>query len=273
MRKLFALILTVLMVLSVLTACSEEEEKKKITLENTVIYDKNDLKITVTDMRTTTMGVYFDVSVENHSEKSVLFTASHFVVNGITVKGQCYIEAKAGKDTEDTFYLYNSGLESAQIDTVATVRGVNSAISNMDTLETMDTFIFNLVTSAGEDYVQEISRKGDVLLDSSDLTVLAQPFDHPTYGGATRLLFFNDTGKSIIVEAKDIKVNDKQVDGQLHEMIYMDSVCYSDLNLYSSSLSSSGISSVSSISFSLYVYDALLGTLMMDPKPIVISVG
>ena len=277
MKKLIAFFLASVMVLSLLTGCNDkespvDEEPKNVTVAETVIYDKKDITITVTGMTKTNLGVQFSVDVRNRSERNIIFTANYFVVNGITVGGGGFIACDADRSVQDTIYLYSSELEKAGIKTVATVRGMDCRIIDSNTSKPLYTFDFDLVTSAGADYQQEVNTDGDVLLDSNGIRILSKNFTHDVYGEASRLVMMNNTNRAIVVEAQDIKVNGIRVDGKLYSTVYMNSVCFSDLSLYSSALNEANIESVESISFKLLIADAKTFLPIVEPKEIVIAV-
>lgn len=272
MKKRIAILLVAAMVLSLLTACSGSSNEKNTpditTIETTQIYSDKEINITLTDINTTVMGVQLSVKIENASRNNIVLTANHFIVNGITISGGCFIEADAGESCVDTMYLYSSSLKSAGITAVATVQGMDCTITDSDTLEVVDTFIFDLVTSVGADYQQPISKDGDVLLDTGGFQVISQPFNHDVYGEVTRLLLVNQSTQALIVQAKDVKVNGKPVDGKLSDAVYPNSVRYSELGLYSSDIQNG---SIEEVSFKLLLIDKASNIPMLETKELVIS--
>lgn len=276
MKRLFSFLLASVMVLSLLSGCNKEpvkEEPKNVTIEETVIYDKNDITITLKDMKKNNLGVEFSVDMRNRSENNIILTSTYLVVNGITVSGGCYIECGANRSVQDTLYLYKSSLENAGIQTVATVRGIDCSIVSSDSFTPLHSFSFELVTSAGADYQQEINTDGDLLLDVKGIRVLSQNFTSDVNGNAARLVIVNNSGKNVIVEAKEIMVNGISVDGKLYTSVFTDSVCFSSLSLSSSALQKANITSIESISFKLNITDATTYTSILKSQEVVIRIN
>lgn len=272
MKKRIAMLLVAALVLSLLSACAGSSKEKHTlaitTIETTQIYNDKDIKITLTDFNTTMMGVELAITIENASPKNIILTSNHFVVNGITISGGCFIEISAGQTCNDTMYLYSASLKDAAITSVATIRGMDCTITDSDTFEVVDGFTFDLVTSVGADYQQPISKDGDVLLDTGGFQVISQPFTHDAYGEVTRLLMVNNSTQAFIVQAKDVKIDGKPVDGKLSDAIYPNSVRYSDLGLYSSDIDNG---TIKKITFKLVIIDQATGVAVMETKELVIS--
>lgn len=269
MKKRISILLVMVMILSLLAACSESPAPKEtenttpqqqpdegITVDSKVIFDTDAVKITVTGMKIGWLGPEFAVEIDNGSENNINFSVSEFIVNGITVGGFGYVEVPAGEKVEDIFYLYSSDLYASGIEQLSTIRCMDGSIIDSDSYERLYDFTFDMVTSIGDDYVQEINREGEVILQSEYVKVVSQTFTHESYGNAVRLLVLNDTGKNIIVEATDVTVNGKEVSAWMHDRVYADTVRYCDLDLFATDLNGKEIEKIEKVSFRLSIIDA-----------------
>ena len=114
---------------------------------------------------------------------------------------------------------------------------------------------------------------GDVLLEKQGIKVISQAYNHKDYGRVARLLIINNTEKAIVVEAEEVKVNDKRVEGWMNETVYAGSVCYSDLDLYSKDLTQDGTQEIKSISFRLVICDHISSEQLWETEELVFNLG
>lgn len=277
-KKLISILLAAVLVLSLLAACSDkpvsedpkdttpqQKPEPEVTVAAKVIFDADDVKITVTGMKIGWLGPEFTVDIVNGSENNINFSVSEFIVNGITVGGFGYVEAPAGKEVSDIFYLYSSDLAASGIENLSTIRCMDGSIIDSDSYERLKDFTFDLTTSVGAGHKQEINQEGNVILESENVKVISQTFTHESYGQAVRLLVLNDTGKTVIVEATDVTVNGKEVSAWMYDRVYADTVRYCELDLFATDLNGKDIDKIEKVSFRLSIidadgYDAILET-------------
>lgn len=282
MKKLIALMLVLGLMMTMLAACvstttsddgkklsnsSTESSKEQggeedpqtpeeVTLAETVIYDENDIKITVTGLDEGWAGPEVKVLVENNSNQNIAFSTDEFVINGVTMPGFGYVEAAAGKKTNDSIMLYSSYLEMAGIDTLATIVSKDAHIFDTDSYESLYETPFSLTTSAGADYVQTVDDSGDVLFQSDGVTVIAKTVEEDLTGKSVYMLVKNETGKDIVVNAENISVNGYTVTGLMYDTVYADTVSFCSIALLSSELETNEIETVEEVCFTLEIMDA-----------------
>ncbi len=259
MKKLIAVLLAVTLMAGLLTACSQKEEaskepKKEITLDETVIIDENDIKVTITGLKEGWLGTDLAVTIENNAEANIALSTDDCVINGITIGSFGYISAPAGETTEGTITIYNTELELAGIDTIATISCPNATIVDDDSFDTLCQAPFDLTTSVGADFEQTIDQSGDVIFEGEGITVSTKFVEDDTDGAGVYLLVQNETGMDIIVEGMDITVNSTDVSAWLYDTVYADTVRFCDLGLFTSDLEDKGIEAVEQVAFSLRFY-------------------
>ena len=248
-------------------------EPEKITLQETVIYDDQGIKITVKELLAGWSGPELKVLVENNTTHNIVFSGSEFIVNGVTISGHAYIDVAAGKKTNDTITIYDDDLEVAGIQSLATIQGMDFRVYDSDSYVDLFDVAFTLTTSIAGTHAQNIDDSGDVLFEKSEVTVIAKKL-HEDWLGYTVVLFVrNDTGKEIIVNADDISVNGFTITGWLYDHVYANSVRFCEITISSSSLAENDIEKIETVTFTIDIIDADTYNRIATSEEIGITVG
>ena len=235
---------------------TKTEQPVDVSIEETVVYDENDIKITVTGLEEGWSGMDVKVLVENNTEDDVYLSVDTVIVNGVTMYGSGYVEVSAGQKANDTLTIYSDELERAGVVNIATIQFVDARIVNADTYDTLFEFQFEVVTSLGEDYVQTVYDEGEVVYDEDGITVIMQGmYEEEYYGTHVQILVINDTDKDIVVEVEDVNVNGYTMDAWLYDSVYAGTVCYCLLDLYESELEENEITEVETIEMEIVLID------------------
>lgn len=236
------------------TTVTEPESAKEVTIDETVLFEENGIKVTATGLKKGLSGMELKVLVENNSDKNIAFSADEFVINGVTVSGFGYVEAAAGKKANDTLAFYATELETAGIETIASIRGADARVVDTDSFETLYAAPFSLTTSAA-DHVQQIDDSGDVVYSKDGVTVISQLLEDELYGKSVCLLVKNETGEDVIVRADNVSVNGYTINGWLYDAVYSDTVRYCGLDFLSSELEENEITQIEDVTFTLKIVD------------------
>lgn len=230
----------------------KDKETKKVTIEEVVVYDENDVKLTVTDLKVNSFGHEIKIKMENNTEHNLTLSADAFVVNGISIDGYLYVDVAAGKKANGTITFYSENLEIAGIEYLATVECVDAHIYDSDSYDTLYECPFSIETSIAGDYVQEIDDSGDVIFEDAGVTVISKGFISDGTSDATVILLVkNETGRDIVIEAENVSVNGYTMDGWMYDAVMADTVSFCDLSVWSFTLEENDIENVEELSFSL----------------------
>lgn len=237
----------------------DEDDKKdtaKVELEEQVVYDDNDIKVTVTGLTEGYSGMEVKIRVENNTENNIVLSGDVFIVNGICMNGWLYTEVAAGKKANDSITFYFDYLEVAGIEAIATVSCVDAHIVDTDSFDTLFETPFAFETSIADDYVQKIDDSGEVLFQDAGVTVIYKTMAQNSMGEQVILLVKNETGKNITVEMDDVSVNGYTVSAWSYDSLPADTVCFTVLDIYSSTLEENEIEKVEEVCFYVEVLDA-----------------
>lgn len=235
----------------------DEDDKKdsqKVTIDEVVVYDENDIKIIVTGLEEIPLGQEIKIKVENNTDRNITLSGDNYIVNGISMNGFLFEQVAAGKKTKGSITFYTEYLENAGVEQLATVDCVNAYIFDSDSYEDLYQTPFSIETSIAGDYVQEIDDSGEVVFEEAGVTVISKGIGFYATGGVmVRLLVKNETGRDILIQAENVSVNGYTIDGWMYNKVMADTVCFCDLSVMAYTLEENEIDDVEEISFSLAV--------------------
>lgn len=231
-------------------------EAGKAEIAETVLYEDDSYKVTVTGMKVDSLwGTEINLLLENNSDKNVSLSGDTFVVNGITLTGNLYVDAAAGKRANGALTLPGEALEIAGIKDIATVGTYDAHIVDTDTYDSILDIPVEIKTSIADGYTQVIDDTGDLLWQADGVTVIAQVLGDSIWGSRVQLLIKNESAENILVQADNISVNGFTVTALMSSDVVAGTVCFADMTVFESELEDNGIENIEEISFSLQILD------------------
>ena len=246
-RKLFSLFLALVMLL--FTACSGDSDVKQpanvnadssvtanegtneavetdntatepaaveVTIEETVLYDADDIKITATGFENGWMGPEIKLLLENNSSKNILVTSDSASINGYMMPlASLYAEVAAGKKANESFSFSSTSLEQAGIETIADIQ-FKFAISDGDTWETLTTTDLITLSTSAAGFTQPVDDTGDVVFEEDGIKIVCKGLKKDLLWDGTVVFYMeNNSGKPISTYAENISVNGFMVNASL----------------------------------------------------------
>lgn len=234
---------------------TEASKAPEVTIGETVLYDGEDVTITVKGMESGWLGQDIKLLVENKTDRNIALSGDNVVVNGVTMSAYLYIDVAAGKKTNGTLTLYTDSLETAGIGQIAWVQTCDARIVDTDSFETIADVDFEIVTSLGRDYLQPLDESGELLYEANGVQVIAKVMTDDFYGKTLVLYVKNGSGKDVTVQAENISVNGFTLDAWMHDFVSAGTVRFCDLDLWESGLEENGIEAIEDITFTLQLTD------------------
>lgn len=279
-------ILTIFVVVSILASClcgclSDSNDKtNSVTLEETVIYNENNITVTATGLESSWIDRELKLQVENNSDKDIYITGYYFAVNGISFDTYLSVTVAAGKKAYTSIYLDGTERVEAGIERIASISGYDLYIYDDDSYnyetgayDTLDQFSFTVETSAAADYVQKIDESGDVIYQESGITVIAREFSDDFWGTTIQLLIKNETDQNLNVTVADVSVNDYMISGWLDAYVCKGTVQYCEMNLYDYDLEEADIEQIEKVAFSLVFLDTKTYDVLWESDEMEITVN
>lgn len=259
MKKVLVAALGVTMALC-LTACGNEQDSMGLkdadkvsgfdtsyNVEETVLVDENDVKITVTGLTYRDYDVVVNLIMENNSDKNLSFgsgmgSKSSSTANGYMFGGYLNTEVAPGQKVEDVLYYGYDELQLCGITKIADLQ-IGFSIRD-DEEEGFDTGLRQVKTKAADSYDYSIStfaegiKDGsiestlgyevecfaeDTIYEQNDVKLLSKALLINKNGEKEAFLeVVNDSEKTVFVHGFDISVNELIVGGRIgfNEMVY-----------------------------------------------------
>ncbi len=216
-----------------------EEFAKDATIEETVLYDENDVKITATELNYGNYSANLEVTIENNSDEKLSFVSESVscaqnAINGFMISDgyvNCDVESK-GSTTEEMSFDYNT-LMLYGITEIADIQ-IGFSMTD-DDFNSTDTGVLQLKTSAADSYDYEAGSEryhkaitNKILLQNYDLKVPYFADDELYSSNGIRLVsevfavnssderallleVRNETDKTVYVQTSNIKANDIEI--------------------------------------------------------------
>lgn len=207
----------------------------EVTIDETVIYSENDITVTALEIYMGGSAQKIRLQIENASDTDISLYAEYLYVNDICL-GQSFDiseEAEAGCETTGLLWLEYEDLKRCGIDTAAVI--TFDLVICDDSDDEIARESIELVTSAGEDYVQEINSSGTVFYEYYNIKVvfLGVYDDVKDCDYAFRFYIKNDFGTTLSISEYQLSVNGSdEISGSLEGAVRTGTATIVDLKIW-----------------------------------------
>lgn len=270
MKKLLALLLTFVLVFSLFACTSldsfesdeddeeaeEKEEKKKVTIEETVIYDENDVTITATSFsfKEGKSTAKLELEITNNRSGAITITDGFISLNGLLVEAYWYCEVEAGKTVTDEIEF--SDLDELDI---TLIQSIALQLTGYDPSTYETQFIsdsITLHTSAYDDdsYVQKFNDDGKLLYEDENVRVVVLGISDSDYYYKTVDLFIeNKSSSPWSLYAMDELADGHEITTTFFSTIPAGMKCYDRIGIDQDALTDAGIESIETLQCQLVI--------------------
>jgi hypothetical protein len=273
MKKWLALILAMILCLS-LPSCAKDdakdnddelsandsgnEEMTAVTIEERVIYDQNDVKVTVNGLKySTSLGVTMELTVQNNRSEDFKITASDFSVNGLMIDALFYHDVAAGETAQADLYMTKKTLEISHITVIQTIEFRLRFVEpeSYDTL--FESNSIRLGTTADPDYQQPINDLGIVAYSDSNIRFIIQDIHEDKELKQQNVLVFieNNSQRTWTLLLDSFKVNGVEIDPVFSCEIPVGKKAYDFISISMDDLTEQNITRIDTLEFTLRVID------------------
>lgn len=264
----------------VTTPASEEsaveqstEDTSTVTIEEQVLYDENDIKITATGMDDGLFGTELTLLIENNSSTGITVQARDSNVNGFMVDTMMSADVAAGKKANDSLTFETSGLKDCGIEQIATME-FSFHIFNTETWDTIvDTDLITVDTSIADTYVQEVDDSGEVLVDSNGVKIVGKGLsaDDSFWGPGVILYIENNSDQNVTVQVRDVSINGFMVSSSMSEDVIIGKKAMSAVQFFSSDLEDNAITYITDVELYFHIFESDSFDTIFDSDVISIS--
>lgn len=229
----------------------------EVSVEEQVVYDANDIKITVNGIEDGWMGTELKMLIENNSGKNITVQTRNANVNGFMVNTSMSADVAAGKKANDEMTIMTSGLKDCGITDIANIEFCFH-IFESDTWDTLyDTDVISVKTSIADTYKQEVDDSGDILVDTNGIKIVTKGLSaNDSFWGPGVILYIeNNSNQNVTVQVRDVSVNGFMVTSTMSEDVVAGKKAMSAVQFYSSDLADNSITDINEVELYFHIFD------------------
>ena len=230
MKRLLALLLSVMICTAVLSACGStqntdsdtqkpQSDSGEVTIEETTVFDEHGIVAVAkslgkyeSDLVTYDLALVVDVT--NNTEKAVSASVINFYVNGCVFDNSFGIDIQPGETSAVPAMLDEIAMENYGITTIADLE-FSVGIQDAESLSTLfESDPVSIKTSAYEGFEYKYDESGTVLYDADGVKIIAKDGlnEHEFIGPYINLYVVNQTDQNIDVSVIESAVNGEKID-------------------------------------------------------------
>lgn len=271
MKRIIALLLAAMM-LFCLCACGGEspansgsdsgkanakKEKTDVSIEEQVLYDANDIKITATGLDDSWYGTELKLLIENNSSQDITIQVRNANVNGYMVTTSMSADVAAGKKANDSLTFETTSLKDCGIETMATMEFYFVIIDSESFEDIYNTDVITINTSAAEGYTQTYDDSGEVLAEVNGIKIVSKGLsEKDSFWGPGLIVYIeNNSDQDITVQARDVSINGFMVDPSMSEDVVAGKRAITAVQFFDTDLEDNGIETISDLELYFTIFN------------------
>ncbi len=228
----------------------------RASVPETVILDRDGIKVTVKEMVYKSWEVDIKVLIENNSSQNITVQARKFSINGIMIEPTFSADVASGKKANDSISIYNSDLKVANI---TTIKDIEFGLHVFDADSWDEMFDQNgiVLTTNATDYVQTYNTSGTLVVDQNDIKMYVLKMDDKdSFWGADIYVYIeNNSSQNITVQARDVSIDGFMVEPSFSADVEAGKKAYDTITFMESDLEDNGITDIKQIELKFTVFN------------------
>lgn len=235
----------------------KEQAGTEVSIEEQVLYDEKDIKITAKGIKDGWMGTELALLIENNSGKGITVQARNANVNGYMVPTTMSADVASGKKANDSLTFETSGLKEWGIETIAKVEFSFHIFDTESWDDIVNTDVIKIATSAADSYKQTYDDSGNVLVDKKGIRIIEKGLteDDSFWGPGIVLYIENNSDRDITVQTADVSVNGFMVDATMSEDVIAGRKAMSAVQFLSTDLEENSIEKITDVELKFNIID------------------
>ena len=271
MKRIIALLLAAMMVFC-LCACggdapadsdndsgkaSTKTENTDVSIEEQILYDANDIKITATGLDDSWYGTELKLLIENNSSQDITVQARNANVNGYMVTTSMSADVAAGKKANDSLTFETTSLKDCGIETMATMEFYFVIIDSESFEDIYNTDVITINTSVAEGYTQTYDDSGEVLAEVNGIKIVSKGLsEKDSFWGPGLIVYIeNNSDQDITVQARDVSINGFMVDPSMSEDVVAGKRAITAVQFFDTDLEDNGIETISDLELYFTIFN------------------
>lgn len=249
------------------------ETSTTASVEETVLVDEKDIKITAVGLEDGFMGTELKLLIENNSSTNLTVQARNSSVNGFMVDTMMSADVAAGKKANDSLTFSTSGLKDCGIDTMANMEFNFHIFTTEGWDDYLDTDVISLDTSVAGSYVQSYDDSGEVFYNQNGIKIIGKGLStEGSFWGPGLIVYIENTSsQNITVQVRDVSINGFMVDPIMSQEVVTGKKAITAVTFFSSNLEENGIEEIEEIETSFHIFDTNSWDTIVDTEPVKIT--
>lgn len=236
------------------TSNTEDTTPDEIAITETVLYDKDGVKVVAKEWAESFWGDGIKIYIENNTDKDFYLQTNYVVVNNFMMPSVLFsAEVPAGKKTNETLSFDDDFLKKTGITKIGHIE--------MD-MYTYDLEEFEIIAELGYaeiktnlyDQMDGTSGDGVLLLEQNGIKVIGKYIEEDNFWGKAVVLYM-ESDKDVIIQAEDLSVNDFGVTALSSTDILAGRKVVDSITIFDDDLEENDITEIEKIEFKLKVLD------------------
>lgn len=246
---------------------------QKVSIEEQVIFDANDVKITATGVEDGLFGTELKLLIENNGSRSVTVQARNANVNGYMVDTMMSADVAAGKKANDSLTFMTTGLKECGIENIATMEFSFHIFDTESWDDILNTDVIKIDTSIAGSYTQTYDDSGEVLVDQNGVRIVGKGLssEGSFWGPGVILYIENNSDKDITVQVRDVSVNGFMVTSSMSEDIVAGKKAISAVQFFGTDLEENSITEIEDVELYFHIFNLSTWDTIFDSDVISIN--
>lgn len=246
---------------------------KATTIEDQVIYDENNIRITATGLNMNgDYGPEIKLLIENNTDENIIVQVKDSSINGCMIRLYMSANVSAGKKINDVLGVYQNYLDTSGIEEFSSIE-VSFHVAN-DSYETLfDTPVKEIRTDLTE-HVQTYDDSGDTVYDEAGIKIVSKGISNSDTGNISLILYIeNNTDDYIGVQANNTSVNGFMVDPMMSSTIFPHEIIFGSMEFWADDIKENNITDIEEIETSFHFFDPVTYQTVSDTEALKIQLS
>ena len=255
------------------TQSASVEEKKAVTIEETVLLDEAGVKITAKSINTDELfGTEIQLLIENNSGKNLTFQTRNASVNGYMVETMMSVDVVDGKKANDSLTFLSADLEACGIETIAEMEFSIHIFTTEEWENYLDTPAIQLKTSAFDGFEYAFDDSGELAYETDGIRIVVRGLVEDSIMGPGIVVYIeNNSDIDFTVQTRDVSINGFMADPIFSADVLAGKRAVDTITFLSSDLEENGITSIDSVELSFHIFDMEEWETIVDTEPVTID--
>ena len=234
----------------------EDIEEDGQEVEERVLVDENNIRITLTSMSSSWLGEEINVRIENDNDHPITVQVRHMSINGLMIDAPVFSPTiAAGMMANDSISVMSSEIENNSIENIGIIELQFIAFEDFFTDYILDTDVITIETSMVNQINQTLPENRVELFNQDGITIYHTGYSEGELGEFNVKFFIvNNTHELVTVQAREESVNGIMIMGTMSADIMPNKATNTTLGFFSWDLEANNIDDVETISFYLYIF-------------------